>query len=166
MEKNSSNGNPSYFGTHGFQIAGWILAPAGSKSSPPSSLVSMAPAFERVCFNHIRQIKKALQIGGVSTTHSEWIRQGDAEEGAQIDLIISRGDNVMNMCELKFYSDDFSVNNAYYRTILKRQEILRNELSPKVSIQSTLVTTFGLAKGEYESAFSNVVTLEDLFAEV
>jgi hypothetical protein len=59
-----------------------------------------------------------------------------------------------------------SVNNVYYRTILKRQEILRNELSPKVSIQSTLVTTFGLAKGEYEGAFSNVVTLEDLFAEV
>ena len=123
-------------------------------------------AFESVCFNHIRQIKKALQIGGVSTTHSAWIRQGDGEEeGTQIDLIISRGDNVVNMCELKYYSDDFSVKNAYYRTLLKRQEILRKELSPKVSIQSTLVTTFGLAKGEYQNAFSNVVTLEDLFAE-
>ena len=54
-------------------------------------------AFERVCFNHIRQIKKALEIGGVSTTHSAWVKKDDEnEEGTQIDLIITRNDNVVH----------------------------------------------------------------------
>lgn len=122
-------------------------------------------AFERICFNHIRQIKNALQIGGVSTSHSAWIRKDDGEEGLQIDLIIMRSDNVVNMCEMKYYSDDFSVSNSYYRTILRRQEAIRKELPAKASVQSTLITTFGLSKGEYQGAFSNVITLDDLFAE-
>ena len=121
-------------------------------------------AFERVCFNHIRQIKKALEIGGVSTTHSAWIKKDDEnEEGAQIDLIITRSDNVVNMCELKYYGDDYSVKKDYYRKVLRRQEMLREILSAKTSIQSTLITTFGLAKNEYIGAFSNVIVLDDLF---
>lgn len=121
-------------------------------------------AFERVCFNHIRQIKRALEIGGVSTTHSAWLkRDDDNEEGTQIDLIINRSDNVVNMCEMKYYGDDFCVKKDYYRKILRRQEVLREILPAKTSIQSTLITTFGLAKNEYQGAFSNVITLDDLF---
>ncbi len=66
-------------------------------------------AFENVCFNHIEQIKSALGISGISTTQSAWSSRGEDEEGAQIDLIIDRADNVVNMCELKFYSNDFNV---------------------------------------------------------
>lgn len=120
-------------------------------------------AFENVCFNHIRQIKHALGISGVSTTHSAWIKQKDADGGMQIDLVISRSDNVVNMCELKFYSDDFVVSYDYYRIILGRQETIRPMLPRKVSVQSTLITTFGLSRNEYQGAFANVITLDDLF---
>ena len=59
-----------------------------------------ALAFENVCFNHIRQIKAALGISGVSTNESLWSKKGtDEEEGTQIDLIIERKDNVVNMLE-------------------------------------------------------------------
>ena len=33
----------------------------------------------------------------------------------------------------------------------------------KTSVRSTLVTSFGLKRNEYSSAFSNVITLDDLF---
>ena len=55
-------------------------------------------AFENVCFNHIKQIKRALEIGGVSSKQSGWISPGDGKQtGTQIDLIIERRDNVFNM---------------------------------------------------------------------
>lgn len=69
------------------------------------------------------------------------------------------------MCELKFYSGDFEVDKDYYETILNRENLLQKELSPKTSVRSTLVTTFGLKRNEYSSVFSNVVLMEDLFAE-
>ena len=120
-------------------------------------------AFEQVCFHHVRQIKKALGIEGVQTRESAWSKRDDDSEGAQIDLLIERNDNVLNSCEIKFYGDDFKVDKDYYRTLLRRQDMLRKEISPKVSIHNTLITTFGLTYNEYSSIFSNVLTMNDLF---
>ena len=120
-------------------------------------------AFENVCFNHIEPIKKALGISGVISSASAWSKRSEVESGAQIDLLISRNDNVVNMCELKFYSGDFIVNKDYYKVLLHRQELLAKEISPKASIHSTLITTFGLVKNEYSGAFVKVLTLDDLF---
>ena len=120
-------------------------------------------AFESVCFNHISQIKQALEIGGVNAAYSAWSKKEDDAEGIQIDLIIERKDNVVNMCEIKFYGNDFSVNKDYYKILLNRQELLSKELSPKVIIHNTLITTYGLKYNEYSSIFDSVITLDDLF---
>ena len=122
-------------------------------------------AFENVCFNHVLQIKKKLGISGVIATHSAWSKRSDDTDGTQIDLLISRNDNVVNMCEIKYYGDEFVVNKEYYKVLLHRQELLAKELSPKNSIHNTLITTFGLVYNEYSVIFSNVITLEDLFVE-
>lgn len=120
-------------------------------------------AFENVCFNHVSQIKKALGISGVISSSSAWSKRSDDGEGTQIDLLISRNDNVINMCEMKYYGGDFMVNKEYYKLLLRRQEILAEQVSPKVSIHSTLITTFGLSRNEYSGVFTNVITLDDLF---
>lgn len=122
-------------------------------------------AFENVCFNHIEQIKRALGISGVITSVSAWSKRDDDKEGTQIDLLISRKDNVINMCEIKYYGGEFTVNKDYYRKLLRRQEMLMEEVSPKVSIRSTLITTYGLEHNEYSGIFTNVVLLDDLFAK-
>ena len=120
-------------------------------------------AFENVCFNHIEQIKHALGISGVITTHSAWSKKDDDKDGAQIDLLIERSDNVINMCEIKFTSNDFVVDKSYYRVLLSRPEMLLEMVSPKISIRSTLITTYGLKHNEYSGVFTNVITLDDLF---
>lgn len=79
--------------------------------------------------------------------------------------MINRNDNVVNMCELKFYSGDYEVDKDYYETLLNRENLLQKEVSPKTSVRSTLVTTFGLKRNEYSNVFSNVVLMEDLFVE-
>lgn len=129
----------------------------------PAVVIWRGFAFENVCFNHIEQIKTALGINGIISSESAWTKKADDEEGAQIDMLIIRKDNAVNMCEIKFYSDDFTVNKDYYRTVQRRIEMLSKKLSPKSSIYSTLITTYGLVKNEYSGAFVRTITLDDLF---
>ena len=120
-------------------------------------------AFENVCWNHIPQIRRALGIEGVSASYSAWSKRADDTEGLQIDLLISRRDDVVNMCEVKYYGGDFGVDADYQRVILRRTEELRRHLSPKTSVHPTLITTFGLTQNKYGGVFTDVVTLDDLF---
>ena len=121
-------------------------------------------AFENLCFCHIRQIKQALGINGVTSRQSAWSKRSDNTDGTQIDMLIDRNDNIINMCEIKFYSDEFVVNRDYYRTIMRRQELLSAEVPKKTAIHSTLITTFGLVYNEYSGIFEHVITLDDLFS--
>lgn len=120
-------------------------------------------AFENVCFHHIDQIKKALGIQGVSTTASAWSKREDDKDGVQIDLLLMRKDNVINMCEIKYYGKAFVVKKDYYQKLLYRQEMLMEEISPKMSVHSTLITTFGLTPNEHSGVFTNTIVLNDLF---
>lgn len=120
-------------------------------------------AFENVCFNHIPQIKKALGISGVSTKESAWSKRKGEESGTQIDMLIERKDDIVNMCEMKFYGSEFSVDKNYDLVLRNRVSLLSKELSPKMAICSILITTFGLKYNEYSGDFYKVITMDDLF---
>ncbi len=121
-------------------------------------------AFENVCFNHIPQIKKALGVAGVITSASAWSKREDDREGTQIDLLLKRNDNVLNMCEIKFYGGNYTVTRDDYLTLLARQELLVGKVSPRITVRSTLITTYGLTRNEYSGVFTNVITLDELFS--
>jgi len=122
-------------------------------------------AFERVCFHHINQIKAKLGISGIRTFESAWVLKNAENGGAQIDLLLERGDNVINACEMKFTAKEYSINKDYYRLLLHRHELLRDSVPRRKTIMNTLITTFGLVYNEYSGVFSQVVCLDDLFAE-
>lgn len=124
-------------------------------------------AFEEICLLHISQIKSALGIAGVSSAQSAWSMKGDeSTNGTQIDMIIDRKDNVVNMCEMKFYNEEFSVNKAYHAILVHRQKLLSEHLSRRKAIHPTLITTYGLKYNEYSGDFPQVITLDDLFAAI
>jgi hypothetical protein len=120
-------------------------------------------AFEDVCFSHIQQIKKALGISGVSTSQSAWTKKPDDTKGMQIDLIISRRDGIINLCEIKYSNDMFNVDENYYRTILRRSAAIAELSAKNTAVHNTLITTFGLKSNKYSGAFTNTVTMDDLF---
>ena len=120
-------------------------------------------AFENVCFNHVDQIKQALGISGIRSSHSAWSKKTDDQEGAQIDLLIERDDHVLNSCEIKFVGQEFSVSQSYYRKLMARQQLLMNMISPKWTIHQTLITTYGVSYNEYSGVFSRVILMDDLF---
>lgn len=122
-------------------------------------------AFEELCWLHIPQIKHALGIAGTASEESALtLRRDENHDGTQIDLIISRADNVVNLCEMKFYSDDVEIDRDEDRKMRHRITMLSETLSRKQSLQTVLVTTFGLKQGIYSGVFTRVVTLDDLFA--
>ena len=87
----------------------------------------------------------------------------DATEKAQIDLVIKRADKVVNVCEMKFYDDIYTMKKKDADDVERRVRIFRNEEKVRTAIHPVLVTTYGLADNPYSHVFQNVVTLKDLF---
>lgn len=125
--------------------------------------------FELVCLTHLPQIRKALGISGISTSASSWRytpAKGNAEEkGAQIDLVIERGDHFVNLCEMKFSATPYSISGDYAKRIRERMGLFKSKTKTTCSLVSTFVTTFGIAKNLHSGVVDNDVTATDLFEE-
>lgn len=118
-------------------------------------------AFENICFSHISEIKKALEINAVvSRLGSLAIK--DKDGGTQIDLVIERKDGVINLCEMKFCSEEFNVDKSCYLKVRERERIVTELSSKKTVVHNVLITTFGVKDGGYASVFSNVITVDEL----
>ncbi len=121
-------------------------------------------AFEEVCWQHIAQIKRALEIGGVKSSLSAWsVRGDDKKEGAQIDLLINRADNVVNLCEMKFVSSEYTITKEEETKLRNRIETLKKTLNAKQTVHLTLITTYGVAYGKYSGIVQKEITMDDLF---
>ena len=119
-------------------------------------------AFERVCFAHISQIKTALGISGVLTSISAW-RSAKKQGGAQIDMLISRRDGVVNVCEMKFSSAPFAISYDYSKRLANKIAVFKEETETSSAVHLTLVTVNGIKRNEYASCVQSVVTSDDLF---
>lgn len=119
--------------------------------------------FEQVCFNHIGQIKRALGVESVASEETAWIVRGDEDRhGAQIDMLIIRADRVVNLCEMKFLSNEYEPNALDELALRNRIAVLQEKLSFKQNIHLTLVTTLGLKQNTHSDVFQQVVTIKQL----
>ncbi len=119
-------------------------------------------AFERVAMAHIPQILAALGIDRILTQYCSW-RSNDPGGGAQIDLVISRADNMINLCEAKYSAGQYTMTKEESVKLLNRVEKFRVETETKKGIFVTLITTNGLVKNMWSETVNSVVTLADLF---
>lgn len=122
-------------------------------------------AFERVCYSHVEQIKKALGIDKIATEYYCWRYTGD-NNGAQIDLVIERADRVFNVCEIKYSEHEYSLQKDELVNIRNRVGTFQQEIAKKASAIPTLITTLGLKQNSYASSIQVSLTLDDLFMDV
>ena len=87
----------------------------------------------------------------------------DGQKGMQIDLIISRSDRVINLCEMKFVNKEFEVKADYEMHLRERLQWMIDHVSRTHNVQMTLVTTYGLKYGLHSGVFQRTVTLDSLF---
>jgi uncharacterized protein len=85
-------------------------------------------AFESLCIKHIHQIKQALGIVGIYSEESSFFSKGnDAETGFQIDMLIDRSDNAINLCEMKFYTTEYELSKKEAEILHIRRELFRTK---------------------------------------
>jgi hypothetical protein len=119
-------------------------------------------AFEQVCLAHIEQIKKSLGITGVLTDISSWRSRPGTEPGAQIDLVIARNDNVINLCEMKYANEPYIIDKKQDLALRNRIGIFKHETKTRDAVHLTFVTPYGLAQNAYTSVAQSEVTMDEL----
>ncbi len=122
-------------------------------------------AFENLCFKHIAQIKQALSIGGVITNEYAYTFKGNADtQGIQIDMMIERADNCMNLLEVKFYDKEFVISKDYEQELREKVAIFREQTRTRKSIFVTMLSAYGVKRNEhYLSVVTNQLLIDDLF---
>ena len=120
-------------------------------------------AFEQLCLAHISEIKKALGIATIMTTTSSWVSR-DKERGAQVDLLIDRGDRVINLCEMKFSIHPFTITKEYAGQLAEKIRVFTEQTKTRKAIYLTMITTFGLSSSIYASSMvQNSLEMDVLF---
>ena len=123
-------------------------------------------AFERLVLRHVRQVKAALGVSGVSAEVGCWRHAADAScpHTVQIDLVLDRDDRVVNLCELKYTDEPYVVTDSEMAKVRRRRTAYRTVLGTDKSLHLTAITSWGLERNMYAKEFQREIVLEDLFS--
>ena len=122
-------------------------------------------AFERLCMAHTQQIKAGLGISGVLSNIYSWRKETDENgKGAQIDLLIDRNDQVINVCEMKYSLSEFTIDADYECELRNKKSAFIEATKTRKAVHLTMVTTYGVRKNSHSGVVQSEITLEDLFA--
>ena len=141
-------------------ITSWVAL-----SQTQKCIIWSGYAFENICLNHIDKIKKSLGISGVITNQYGFIvKATDISAGTQIDLIIDRHDQVISLCEMKFYKEYYQLSIMDGDNLRRKKSIFVNTTKSKKQVIIVLVTTFGLVHNkESLGLIDNVLDMNSLF---
>ncbi len=126
----------------------------------PSRRAWSGYSFEQLCLHHIRQIKFKLGISGIQSDVCSW--KGD---GAQIDLLIDRRDQTINVCEIKFSQSEFEITKSYDAQLRARLEKFRSASKTRKALHQTFITTYGVKENAYKGNIQSEIILDDLFEQ-
>ncbi len=124
-------------------------------------------ALESLVHRHAPQIKRALGIGGVATPHSGWLHRPDATwpQGSQIDLLIDRADNTINLLEIKFSQSPFTITKPYADELRRKLETFKAVTSTRKNVFLTFLTPHGLTANSYAAELAHQSLLTDCLFE-
>lgn len=115
-------------------------------------------AFETICLKHVAEIKKALNCDQIESKNYTW-----SNNKAQVDLVIDRSDGVVNLCELKFYNDEFTVTPDYAMKLRNKETEFRLATGSKKGLYTTMITTWGVKGAHSIGLVTDEVKMGALF---
>lgn len=122
-------------------------------------------AFERVCLLHTRQIKAALGISGILANLFSWhVKKSDVHPGVQIDLVIDRNDNVVDVCEMKYAPKGYRMTAKDLDKIHTNLGILQMYLPKHKAVQPVLITSNGAIRNKYSDEILLQLSSDQLFS--
>ncbi len=125
-------------------------------------------AFENTCLKHSQQIKNALGISGVYSQESSFVYKGNEHSnGFQIDLLIDRQDNSINLCEMKFYESGFIIDKAYAKTLRERTAQFKMQTKTRKNVFLTFISTYGIKPNIHSIGLVHQdITMDALFKQI
>lgn len=135
----------------------------------PSRVAWRGYAFEQVCLHHIPQIKEAIGIKAVLSNVCSWScptftdKDGNPWQGTQIDLLIDRRDQVINICEMKYANDVYIIDKDYEERLRRRLSTFQHLTRTRKALHLTFITTYGLSRNTHSGNVQTEVTMGDLF---
>ena len=107
-------------------------------------------AFERICFQHINQIKRALSISGIISNVYSWQYRptNPNESGAQIDMLIDRDDQVIE---------------SYNNTLQNKLSTFITHSGTRKGVSLMMITSYGLKRNQWANSIPLQLTMDDLF---
>ncbi len=122
-------------------------------------------AFESICIKHVEQIKKVLGISGILTNEASFVKKGNKDmQGLQIDMLIDRKDANINICEMKFYNAEFTIDAAYAKRLRDKISGFREASKTRKHTFLTMITTFGVKENEHSIGLvDHDIKIEALF---
>lgn len=82
---------------------------------------------------------------------------------AQIDLLISRADNVIDVCEIKYSRLPYSITSSYREALLHKMQRFSESLAVNKTLQLVMITSNGLKTNQYSDIVNAQLTIDDLF---
>lgn len=136
-----------------------------STLSSPAQAAWRGLAFERLCLLHLPQVRRALGVGSIHVEAYGWSFKGDETypDGVQIDLVLERADNVINICEMKYSANVYAIDKAYDSALGRKIATFAGVTGTRKAIHLTLVTANGLMRNQYSGRVQSEVVLADLF---
>ncbi len=129
-------------------------------------------AFEQVCLHHIKEIRAKLGISGVLCNIYSWSSKpftdsdGTKWKGGQIDLLIDRKDDVINLCEIKYANDKYEIKAQYEEHLRERASLFKKVTGTRKAVIHTFITTYGVKQNMHSGIVQSEVKMDDLFKEV
>lgn len=109
-----------------------------------------------------------VSISGIYTSISSFIAKPKNNlPGAQIDLLIDRGDHSINLREIKYSTKDYEVSKKDVDNIENKKQAFQRHTKTTKPIFTTIITTFGVAENKHRlNQIDQFITLDDLFIEL
>lgn len=110
-------------------------------------------AFENLGMKHVRDIKRALGVENVYSTVNSFMHRKDNiyEKGFQIDLLLDRKDDIINICEMKFHTDEFRIDLDYSKKLRAKREGFKAVTGTRKMVHSVFITVFGVLENKYKN---------------
>lgn len=121
-------------------------------------------AFEHIVMHHLFQIKMALGITGVQSQAGVWYSKKE-NQGAQVDLLIARKDQIINLFEIKFSLHEYIIDKAYANQLRNKLAVFKSETKTRNALHLGMITSYGIKKNAYaDELLQHSITMDSLFA--
>lgn len=121
-------------------------------------------AFELLCLLHTDQLKRALGISGIEVRIACWRSKGS--KPYQIDLIMERRDQIINLFEMKFSIAPYTIDKLYHQDLMDKLDSFKRESHTRSAVHLTMISPYGVKSNSYSGNIQNALDAEDLLVDL